>query len=502
MLNKKLTLASWISISRVVVFFIFVIVDYYNVSKILCFSLLVYIIFSDWLDGFVARKFKQVSELGKILDPIADKIVFSFGALYFYLKYNFPIWIFLILFIRDILILIFGYYFKEKFKDVPVSNIWGKLSTTFLSLAFFVFYFGYSQYIFLLGIGLFFLFFSSFIYLREVISKIDNTIVKYVNLFGIMFTLLFVFFIVDFFIFKLNKYILLLPVIFLFLIFTIYLLFQIAFLRKRYLELNSNDMKNSLIIDLNKVSFHNIANMLTSFSLKFNMLEKKIKLCKEIKVIKYISDKINQVTEIDSNTKKEIISLVDKTYVVLDEIYNKIEHDLVFLNKKFSQINNQLLQYQYVDNNIKRGVKRKIPVIVKDVLKIFENSFQKRDIKIKVKYIIDEYFELEYYNLYCLVFNLFDFLKSFFDDIGIIDEVKELELDININRQDRVIIFNIGYEFDDRYYDIIHNRVNKANDFEYFVKFQNVTKKIDGTFTILENFNNLRIIMKIPYKTG
>lgn len=36
---------------------------------------------TDWVDGWIARKFNQVSEFGKILDPVADRVVFLVGIL-------------------------------------------------------------------------------------------------------------------------------------------------------------------------------------------------------------------------------------------------------------------------------------------------------------------------------------------------------------------------------------------------------------------------------------
>lgn len=35
---------------------------------------------TDWVDGWVARRFDQVSELGKVLDPVVDRLVFLVGA--------------------------------------------------------------------------------------------------------------------------------------------------------------------------------------------------------------------------------------------------------------------------------------------------------------------------------------------------------------------------------------------------------------------------------------
>ena len=34
---------------------------------------------TDWVDGYVARRFNQVSEFGKVLDPVADRAVFFVG---------------------------------------------------------------------------------------------------------------------------------------------------------------------------------------------------------------------------------------------------------------------------------------------------------------------------------------------------------------------------------------------------------------------------------------
>ena len=42
---------------------------------------------TDWIDGYIARRFNQVSELGKVLDPVVDRAVFFVGigaALHFH----------------------------------------------------------------------------------------------------------------------------------------------------------------------------------------------------------------------------------------------------------------------------------------------------------------------------------------------------------------------------------------------------------------------------------
>lgn len=58
--------------------------------------------FTDWIDGYIARRFNQVSEFGKIMDPVADRLVFFVGittAMYFG---YFPVWFGVVILIREV----------------------------------------------------------------------------------------------------------------------------------------------------------------------------------------------------------------------------------------------------------------------------------------------------------------------------------------------------------------------------------------------------------------
>ena len=62
--------------------------------------------FTDWIDGYIARRFNQVSEFGKVLDPVADRLIFFVGigtVMYFH---HFPIWLGIVILVREVSIAI------------------------------------------------------------------------------------------------------------------------------------------------------------------------------------------------------------------------------------------------------------------------------------------------------------------------------------------------------------------------------------------------------------
>tara|TARA_X000000368_G_scaffold414081_1_gene403294 strand:+ start:986 stop:1516 length:531 start_codon:yes stop_codon:yes gene_type:complete len=87
---------------------------------------------SDSVDGIVARKLNQVSNLGTILDPITDRIVFV--LLIFWLSSFFnPIFLILLI-IREILVSLGGLYVLKTEKTVKVTNK-GKLGTALIFIS-------------------------------------------------------------------------------------------------------------------------------------------------------------------------------------------------------------------------------------------------------------------------------------------------------------------------------------------------------------------------------
>ncbi len=93
-------------------------------------------VISDLLDGFFARRFNQHTELGYILDPVADKL--AIGAALFALvlsSTNFPNWAFVVIVVRDVAIVLGNGVLAYKAKMITRSNLWGKCTSFALSIA-------------------------------------------------------------------------------------------------------------------------------------------------------------------------------------------------------------------------------------------------------------------------------------------------------------------------------------------------------------------------------
>ena len=82
--------------------------------------------FTDISDGYIARRFKQESEFGRIIDPLADKI-FVGVFIVILLAYDLlPLWYFLVVLIRDVLIFSGGMFMRKKSGVLTQSNNLGK----------------------------------------------------------------------------------------------------------------------------------------------------------------------------------------------------------------------------------------------------------------------------------------------------------------------------------------------------------------------------------------
>jgi CDP-diacylglycerol--glycerol-3-phosphate 3-phosphatidyltransferase len=92
---------------------------------------------TDWYDGWLARKFNYITEWGKFLDPLADKILTSTAFIGFVVIDWIPLWMVVIIIIRDFLTTLFRVIAEWKGWNFATSYV-AKIKT-FVQMAFLYF---------------------------------------------------------------------------------------------------------------------------------------------------------------------------------------------------------------------------------------------------------------------------------------------------------------------------------------------------------------------------
>lgn len=165
-LPNKLTLLRIILIpAMVVLFYIPYLRDnaiFLNISYANFFGALIFVIasFTDFLDGFIARKYNLVTTFGKFADPLADKmLVVAAMACLMMQKSIFgdgvcPMWVFVIVIIREFVVSGIRLVAVEKGTVIAASKI-GKWKTFSTMIALIVlFFFQSSDIVFYIGEGI------------------------------------------------------------------------------------------------------------------------------------------------------------------------------------------------------------------------------------------------------------------------------------------------------------------------------------------------------------
>jgi phosphatidylglycerophosphate synthase len=81
---------------------------------------------TDILDGLVARALGQITDFGKKLDPVVDKVAIAGVGLILVLKYGVPWWILAGVVARDVAIVISAWLIISRKRVVITANFWGK----------------------------------------------------------------------------------------------------------------------------------------------------------------------------------------------------------------------------------------------------------------------------------------------------------------------------------------------------------------------------------------
>ena len=107
----------------------FFMIAYLNDDYLASTAMLVISGCTDTLDGTIARKFNTVTDIGKVLDPLADKLTQISIAIALGIKYRFVIPMIVIIAIKEITMVIFSYKLLHMGAEPIAALWWGKLAT-------------------------------------------------------------------------------------------------------------------------------------------------------------------------------------------------------------------------------------------------------------------------------------------------------------------------------------------------------------------------------------
>ena len=114
----------------VLIFFLEIVCPYQHIIATLIFLV---IAMTDSLDGYIARKRNEVTLLGKVMDPIADKVIIS-AALIFLIGKGVPAWMAFVIITREFLVSGLRILAISKGIVIPASSL-GKVKTISLVIA-------------------------------------------------------------------------------------------------------------------------------------------------------------------------------------------------------------------------------------------------------------------------------------------------------------------------------------------------------------------------------
>lgn len=115
-------------------FVLFMLVPITAIDKWIALGIFIIASLTDWLDGYLARKYHLVTNFGKFMDPLADKLLVCSALICLIELDRIPSWMVIIIIAREFVIS----GFRQVAADngvVIAASYWGKFKTTFQMIA-------------------------------------------------------------------------------------------------------------------------------------------------------------------------------------------------------------------------------------------------------------------------------------------------------------------------------------------------------------------------------
>lgn len=127
--NQIITIPNLLTFLRILLIPLFLWVYMGLKNQYLALGVLVFSFFTDFLDGFIARRYRMVSDFGKALDPVADKL--NQAAILFGLCFKYPFMLIplIIMFVKEVYLGILMLIVIRQSRHVNQAEWYGKVTT-------------------------------------------------------------------------------------------------------------------------------------------------------------------------------------------------------------------------------------------------------------------------------------------------------------------------------------------------------------------------------------
>ncbi|NDI34783.1 CDP-alcohol phosphatidyltransferase family protein [Chengkuizengella sediminis] len=153
---------------------------FFSDKMMIAFIVVVAAILSDILDGYIARKREMITEVGIMLDPLADKLMMITVFISLLYEQLIPWQAAIAIFLRDIGMVIGGFFYHFQGKKTVPANVMGKLTTILYYSAIFFIILNLKFSVSFLWIVIIFSFITSIIYIFQ-FKSLNQNIPKKVN---------------------------------------------------------------------------------------------------------------------------------------------------------------------------------------------------------------------------------------------------------------------------------------------------------------------------------
>lgn len=134
-----MTFPNQLSVVRIILSPVFLFLALSDDATMFRLSFVIYFIatVTDWYDGWYARKYKSITRIGVFLDPFADKVLTTFAFIFFFIKGIMPLWMLIIIALRDLIITLLRSY--DEYRGMTLRTSYLAKVKTFVQMTYIFF---------------------------------------------------------------------------------------------------------------------------------------------------------------------------------------------------------------------------------------------------------------------------------------------------------------------------------------------------------------------------